>query len=96
MLCAEMRLNCSFSLFCKCGECRRVVYGEVCKNFSVEVDAGNFKTVHKFGIRKAVDSCCSVYPGDPEAAHIALPELSALERIVQRLHHRFTGDPVRL
>ena len=49
-----------------------VVYRKFGKNFSVKIDAGSFKTVHKLGIRKSVNSCGSVNTRNPKAAHIAL------------------------
>jgi hypothetical protein len=85
-----------FSFLCELCERFRVVDSQVGENFSIEVNTCHFKAVHQFAVRKSVDSCSRIDPCDPQFSEISLSSTSADERIVQRLHYRFSRDTVRL
>src|SRR5215510_8248387 len=74
------------------GESLRLVDGQVRENLPVEVDPGDFQTVHELAVIQPVQSRRSADADDPERAVITLldlaPDVSEFERALNRFSHR--------
>ena len=83
-------------LLAKGGESLCVVHSHIRQNLAVERDARLLQAVHKLAVRKSVHPCSRIDARYPQFAEIALFKFAPHIGIVARLHHRLTGDAVKL
>jgi hypothetical protein len=73
-----------------------VINGHIGQNLSVECYASFLEAMHQFTVRKTVDSCGSIYAGNPESPEITLLLLSIPVSIAQGFHDSLVSHSVQL
>src|SRR5882672_2862788 len=74
------------------GESLRLIDGQVGENLPIEVDPGDFQTVHELTVIQSAQSRRRADPDDPERTVITLldlaPDVGEFERALNRFPHR--------
>src|SRR3954466_460456 len=77
------------------GEGGRLVHGELGQDATVQLDAGKLETLHEPVVGHVVQAGCSVDPGDPQLAEVALARLAVAVGVRRRVEDLLLGLAVQ-